>query len=312
MHGAEHQPEIRNSQKPLLTIVVIFHDMQREAERTLYSLSTSYQDDVPDSDYEVIAIDNGSQSKLNEDRVCAFGPNFKYRYVETDSVSPVGAVNEGARSAEGEFIAVIVDGARMATPCLVSATLKCLQLDRQPFVCALGWHLGPDVQHIAMEKGYNQSEEDKLLETIDWQNNGYRLFEIATIAPSSQNGFLGGMPTECSWFAMRCTTFVRMGGFDERFQSPGGGFVNHDFLNRILQRPDFNLYVLLGEGTFHQIHGGVATNSKLGEHPALAFMEEYSRIRNKPFEPQSGKSAIYFGRMPREAASFILDDTKES
>lgn len=311
MPGAEHQPEIRNSQKPLLTIVVIFHNMQREAERTLYSLSTSYQDDVPDSDYQVIAIDNGSKSKLNEDRVCAFGPNFKYRYLETDSVSPVGAVNKGARSAEGEFIAVIVDGARMATPCLVSATLKCLQLDRQPFVCALGWHLGPDVQRIAMEKGYNQSEEDKLLESIDWQKNGYRLFEIATIAPSSKNGFLGGMPAECSWFAMRRATFLDMNGFDELFQSPGGGYVNHDFLDRVLQRPQFDLYVLLGEGTFHQIHGGVATNSQPGEHPASAFMEEYRRIRNKTFKLRSGDNPIYFGKIPREAARFVCDDYNE-
>ena len=311
MHGAERQPEIRNSQKPLLTIVVIFHDMQREAERTLYSLSTKYQDDVSDSDYEVIAIDNGSQSKLSEDRVCAFGPNFEFRYVETDSVSPVGAVNLGVRSAAGEYVAVIVDGARMATPCLVSATLKCLQLDRQPFVCALAWHLGPDVQRIAMEKGYNRSEEDKLLDSIDWQNNGYRLFEIATIAPSSANGFLGGMPTECSWFAMRRATFLDMNGFDERFQSPGGGYVNHDFLDRVLQRPQFDLYVLLGEGTFHQIHGGVATNSQPGKHPTSVFKKEYRRIRNKSFETRSGDVPIYFGKMPREAARFVCDDYKE-
>lgn len=46
---------------PKLTILVSFYNMNREARRTLYALSIAYQSDVPESDYEVIAIDNGSQ-----------------------------------------------------------------------------------------------------------------------------------------------------------------------------------------------------------------------------------------------------------
>lgn len=305
MHGAERQSESRSPQQPLLSVVVIFHNMRREAERTLYSLSPDYQEKISGADYEIIAIDNGSQFALSEDRVRAFGPNFQYHYLETDSVSPVGAVNMGATIAKGTYVSVIVDGARMATPGLLHAALQCLRFDEHPFVCALTWHLGPDVQRIAIEKGYNQDEEDRLLASIDWQNHGYRLFEIATIAPASRTGFLGGMPGECSWFAMNRAVFLEMKGFDEQFRSPGGGLVNHDFLDRVLERPEIELYMLLGEGTFHQMHGGVATNSKPGEHPIEAFREEYRLIRGKTFEPVSDRQPTYFGRMPRNAVRFI-------
>ena len=43
-----------------LSVVVVFHNMRREAERTLHSLSRAYQRGVDDLDYEVIVIDNGS------------------------------------------------------------------------------------------------------------------------------------------------------------------------------------------------------------------------------------------------------------
>jgi len=47
-----------------LSIVVIFHNMRREAQRTLHSLSKAYQRNVDDLDYEVIAIDNASERPM--------------------------------------------------------------------------------------------------------------------------------------------------------------------------------------------------------------------------------------------------------
>ena len=42
-------------------------------------------------------------------------------------------------------------------------------------------------------------------------------------------------------------------------------------------------WVLLGEGSFHQIHGGVATNVPMEQHPGLAFSKEYEQIRGEPY-----------------------------
>ena len=49
-----------------LSIIVIFHNMRREARRTLLSLSAQMQKGVPESDYEILAIDNGSTNQLEK------------------------------------------------------------------------------------------------------------------------------------------------------------------------------------------------------------------------------------------------------
>lgn len=289
----------------MLSIVVISHNMQREAARTLHSLSMRYQQGVEASNYEVIAIDNGSLRPLDPHSVTAQGANFRYHFHATDSVSPAEAVNLGVGMARGQFVAVIVDGARMATPGLVAASLKALALGTDPAVCALSWHLGPDVQNKSMVEGYDQRAEDELLDSIAWPEDGYRLFEISTLAQSSGIGFLGGMPGELSWICLRRDTFDVLGGFDVRFRSPGGGQINHEFRNRLMTHTRVTPVVLLGEGVFHQFHGGVATNVPLEQHPMQDFEAEYSRIVGEPYKPSPTPPVVYFGRMPQAAHRFI-------
>lgn len=290
---------------PLLSVVVIFHNMRREARRTLLSLSASYQQGVNAADYEVIAIDNGSDQPLETAGLAGLGTNFRYHFHDTASVSPVEALNLGADLARGRYMAVIVDGARMATPGLLRATLAALRLSEAPFVSSLSWHLGPDVQNRSIEQGYDQSTEDGLLESIAWPEDGYRLFEISTLAQSSRPGFLGGFPAECSWLALPRGLFNRLGGYDRAFQSPGGGLVNHDFVNRAAALPETDFIVLLGEGVFHQVHGGVATNVKLSNHPYQDFQKEYQALRGAPYHPTEIEDVVYFGAMPRAARRFL-------
>ena len=289
--------------------MVIFFNMRREAERTLFSLSEKYQQDVDHSDYEVIAIDNGSNKPLDEAIVQSMGPNFRYHYFDTDSVSPVDAVNYGAEIARGKFIACIVDGARMASPGILKYTFAAIRGFRQPLIGALSWHLGPKIQNESMLDGYDQTEEDRLLDSIDWRSNGYGLFDISTIAPSSNCGFLGGLPTEYSFFSMSKRDFLDMGGFDANFQSPGGGLVNHDFLQRAVKwEKPFELIMLLGEGVFHQYHGGIATNCKPSEHPQTEFENEYVQIHKTAFSipplPDC-KDILYLGSLSENSRHFF-------
>jgi len=289
----------------MISIVVIVYNMHREAKRTLFSLDAEYQTGVSSKDYEVIVIDNGSPEPLDRDFVTGLGPNFRYHYHDTTSVSPAKAVNVGVGLARGDEVAVIVDGARIATPGLVNATRRALRLFDQPFVCALSWHLGHDIQNVLIENGYDTEQEDSLLDSVDWPDDGYRLFEISTIAPSSRQGFLNGMPSECSWFAMCKAQFLEAGGFDERFQSPGGGLVNHDFLKRIQASGTFSQIVLLGEGVFHQMHGGVSTNVALSEQPLASFQDEYTRIHGAEYKPAKGQTVSYFGSITPSAFRFV-------
>ena len=52
----------------------------------------------------------------------------------------------------------------------------------------MAYHLGPGAQSNTITQGYCQEVEDKLLESIDWQSNGYDLFTISEMASSSSSG----------------------------------------------------------------------------------------------------------------------------
>lgn len=288
-----------------LSIVVIFHNMQREAARTLYSLGSAYQTGLSGVPYEVIAIDNGSAAPLDGDTVRAMGPEFRYRYFDTASVSPVAAVNAGVEMARGELIAVIVDGARLASPGLVGMSVRAARAFDAAFICALAWHLGPDDQGRSMLEGYDQTVEDRLLDGIGWPANGYDLFSVSAIASSSRDGILAGVPPECSWFCVDRRTFLDLGGFDPRFRTPGGGLVNHDFRERALARPGLTPVVLLGEGVFHQFHGGVASNVPPEQHPMARFQEEYTAIHGRPYLATPSPPAMFFGALPDQARRFL-------
>lgn len=288
-----------------ISIVVIMHNMRREAARTLHSLSPAHQIGADPGDYEVIVIDNGSSEPLNAAEVNRFGPTFRYHFHETGSMSPVEAINLGAHMAQGDVIAVIVDGARMATPGLIRHTLSVFKHESDPVVSALSWHLGPDIQPKSTQNGYDQTVEDKMLKDSGWRKDGYRLFDISTIAPSSQGGFFGPFPLECSWVALRQDTFHDIGGFDRRFQSPGGGFCNHEFRNRAVTREGVAPTVILGEGVFHQVHGGIATNAPPARRPLGLFHEEYARIFGKSYEPAQVPDLVFVGGMPDVAMRFL-------
>jgi hypothetical protein len=81
--------------------------------------------------------------------------------------------------------------------------------------------------------------------------------------------------------------------------SAGGGLVNLDTWVRACETLDGQVMLLLGEATFHQVHGGIATNAPPRTH-WNQFHEEYMRIRGKPFaRPRA--MPLMVGRMPVQA-----------
>jgi glycosyltransferase involved in cell wall biosynthesis len=270
------------SRHPRLSVVVNFHDMRREAVRTLHTLSTHYQRGVDPGDYEVIAVDNGSSRPLDPRDVESHGSNFRYLRMDTGSPSPCAAINAAVAAATGDNIMVCIDGARMLSPGVLRYALEALGLHGHPFVYTLGMHLGPKPQNESMVDGYSREVEDALLETVDWRNDGYALFGISSVAYSSRNGFFSEL-TESNCYALRRRDYLDLGGLDERFASPGGGLVNLDFFNIVHQQPGYRPIMLLGEASFHQFHGGVATNVLKDEHPWPRMAAEYAHIRGRPY-----------------------------
>lgn len=271
------------SDKPSVSVVVNFFNMRREAARTLHTLSVDYQRGVDESRYEVIAVDNGSSEPLEKGFVESHGRNFHHVLVDTDCPSPCVAINRAVAASSARDVMVCIDGARMLSPGLLRYAIAALDLHTHPFVYTIGMHLGHRPQNELVLEGYCQQVEDGLLGTVDWTADGYRLFSISSTAYSSRQGFFGKI-TESNCFAMRRTDYMGLGGLDERFTSRGGGLVNPDFFNRANQESWIRPVLLLGEATFHQFHGGVATNVPMSAHPRAAMLAEYAGIRGTPFE----------------------------
>ena len=289
--------------KPLLSIIVIFHNMRREAARTLYSLSLPYQQDINVGDIEVIAIDNASSEPLDPTTIKSFGPDFRYVYFETESASPVEAINYGVSICRSDNVAISIDGARILSPAILKHTLVALSAFANPVIATLAFHLGPDIQNASICQGYTVQVEDELLANVDWKNNGYELFNISSLALSSGLGFL--LPiSESNFITMRRSLFDAIGGFETRFQCPGGGLANLGFYKRLVDFEDSQLVHILGEGTFHQIHGGVATNVPMAEHPKEKFAAEYCSIRNQSYSKPEQRP-VFVGHMPTEALRFV-------
>ena len=296
-----------------LSIIVVIYNMAREAPRTLYSLSPQYQQGVVENDYEVIVVDNGSFPRFPVDSLNVVGKNFSYYYINNASPSPAYAVNFGVSQARGTYVGIMIDGARIVSPGIIHHALRAFQAYHNPVVATLGWHLGPTIQRVAVAThGYTTEMEDRALENINWTTHGYRLFQIASLAGSSDQGWFRPM-SESSLLYMPMSMFERFGGCDERFDKPGGGLANLDMYKRACELPDVELIILLGEGSFHQMHGGAMTSATEQEcqERLKEWGEQYITIRKAPFSLPE-KTPKYIGHMPPEALESLLTSAKKA
>jgi len=289
--------------RPALSIVVVVFNMQREATRTLHSLSRAYQTGVSENDYELIVVDNGSAPPFSMDARMA--RHVRYFHIGDALPSPARAMNFGVARSRGEYVATIIDGARLLSPGVIQYGLRAFQAFRDPVVTVPAWHLGPDIQRRGMKHGYDQAVEDGLLDGIGWPRNGYRLFEISTLGGSCSDGWFRPMAESSCLFVSRAD-YEAVGGYDERFRAPGGGLVSHDLYRRLCSLDGKDLVVLLGEGTFHQLHGGVATNATEEEFARRyrLWLDEYQALRGEPYS-RPEKAAHFLGHIPSQAKQFL-------
>ncbi len=289
-----------------VSVIVISYNMAREVPRTVTSFLPPYQQGLSNSDIEIIVLDNGSPNPIPSVIVDSWPENVRYVSVENAHPSPARALNLGVGMASSDIVCPVIDGARMASPGLLHWGLQAIQSRPRAFATTAGFHLGEKLQQIAVEEGYCQDVEDKLIESIDWPTHGYRLFEICALAGSSKYGWFGFL-NESNAPILPKALYDEVGGYDEAFDLPGGGLVNLDFLNRVLELQDTEYFSVLGEGTFHQFHHGVTTSRRVikpesdGITTWAKYTAQYERIRGKPYRPVK-RQPILFGKFPSKAA----------
>ena len=246
---------------PTVSVVVVVHDMARELPRTLRSLSPAHQRGMAADDYEVIVVDNGSPQPVDPELVASFEGRLRLERIDPAPPSPARAANHGLRLAGGDLVGLVVDGARLASPGLLAEARRAACLAPRPSSPPRRSTSGRSATCRPPRSGYDQAAEDRLLAESGWEADGYRLFEISTPAGSWGRGLFGPAGESSSLFCPRAI-WDELGGLDERFALPGGGLVNHDLYRRACALEGVELIVLLGEGTFHQYHGGAATSRR--------------------------------------------------
>ena len=292
------------SRRPLLSIIVIAYDMPRQALNTLVSLSPGYQQEVDPEDYEVIVVENSSRRNMDAEAIAALPGNFRYFLRDEPGVSPAAAINFAFAQVRGQFVGLMIDGARMVTPGVVQNVLMAFRMTADAMVVVPGYHLGENEQQFHLSHGYTEEKEQALLDEIDWQRNGYRLFDISCLSGANPNGIFHPF-MECNCLFMAADIFRDMGQADERFDLPGGGALNLFIYRKVAMHPRTRAFMLAGEGSFHQLHGGVTTSEVDTRESILRRQsEQLCELLGQPFRSPTVEP-ILLGKVPGPALRYL-------
>ena len=296
--GSPLAPVVAGKPKDL-SVVIVFYNMQREARRTLHSLSRAYQQGADDIDYEVIVVENGSDEdqKLSAEFVASFGPEFRYLDLGAEAhPSPCFALNEGVARSSGRVVGLMIDGAHILTPGVLHHAMNASDVYAPAVVSTQQWYVGPGQQPDAILDGYDQQAEDELFLRVEWPANGYRLFEIGHFIGTRD--WLDGVWESNCIFVPR-SVLERVGGLDESFTMAGGGFSNLELYERLAGDATVHEATILGEGSFHQVHGGTTTNDAdvvERRDKIRSYADHYAEMRGRGFRGPN-KTMHFVGTM---------------
>jgi len=300
-------PEDNATAGPFVSFVLVVYDMPRQAANTARSLMPEYQQGIDADAYEVLIVENRSKRNMEQGFIDSLPSNFRYFLRDETEPTPTHAINFGIEQSRAENICVMIDGARLLTPGVARNIVLAHRVAQPAVVTVPGYHLGHKPQQQSVADGYGEDLEQRMMKSIQWPVNGYRLFDIACFSVSSAAGFY--MPhSESNCISMPRGVWEDLGGYDARFDMRGGGLVNLDLYKRACEYPGSAHIVLQGEGTFHQFHGGVTTGGKdVGDRQAFmdAIKKQYKDIRGEWFS-QPVTNPIYFGELSENVQRFVF------
>lgn len=293
-----------------LTLVIACHEMAPQLANTLASALPPYQQGIAHEDVDVVVVDNGSSSPMAPE---SLPESVTYEHIAPEDAAPYPgpAINEAVHKARGN-VGIMIDGARMLTPGVLQGAIDVLARWPGAVVDAKGWHLGHQAQQDTLAAGGDPRMDQDMLEQVQWQQDGYRLFDISAPTFCTRDGFLSPANESTALFTSR-DQFLACGGYDERFRSSGGGLANIDLWWRLTAVAD-PVVTLLGEGTFHQAHGGASTGlprPELGDE-FQRWREEYERLTDRDEVGPPPHDPLLVGRMGPAATRVQVDAVQEA
>ena len=241
-------------------LVITPYNMENYLTGTLFSLSKYYQNL---EDYEVLTINNGGE-KINENFFYKFGRNFKYKYIEKSDadVHPYIEINKTIEKTHHDKIVIICDGARICSKNILDDYIKILNKSEFDICTCPSYHLGFDLQRKSILSGYNSKFEDNILKRSRWWLEGSSIFDISVLGGSSDSNLYKKLQVESNCLGISKKFFLEIGGFSKNFKIPGGGQINIEFFQKLVSNKKTKINYFINHGTFHQLHGGMSTNSK--------------------------------------------------
>lgn len=242
-----------------MLIIVASHNMTPYLTNTLFSLSKYYQSL---EDYEVIVFTNGGK-ELPGNFFRKFGRNFKYFHIENSLAEkhPFYEINNLVKKSKYENIFINCDGARICSHNILEDYSKILKRNKFNICTSPGYHLGPMLQRFSQLRGYDRFFETQILKSSRWWMYPSTIFDISVTGGSTPKT-LKELPVESNSLGINKSFFLDIGGFKKGFTIPGGGQINLDLWQTICEHKDTEIFYFKNHGTFHQIHGGMSTNSK--------------------------------------------------
>jgi glycosyltransferase involved in cell wall biosynthesis len=285
--------------------------MSRQLQNTLFTLSAEFQQGVESGDYEVIVLENSSSDNLAPDVVASLPANFRYVLREEAGATPVPAVNEGFALCRAPFICLMIDGARLVSPGVIRTALAAQAITEDAVVAVPGYHLGRQEQHLADDGLDLEREEIELMASVDWRVDGYELFRISTFSGANRHGYLHPI-MECNCLFASAANYQAIGYANSDFTLPGGGSINLHMYRSLGMLPHSEMFVLPGEGSFHQYHGGVTTSSYEEREAEI----EKHRVQLHSYWPGGFHSLrrepTLLGQLPVQARPFFAESLQRS
>lgn len=286
-----------------ITFVVVAYNIDPQIHNTILSCSPSYQR-CDEAEIEIIIIDNGSDIPLNLDDFKEYPSVSKVIRVD-GSASPVKGLNIGIGKARFDVVGLMIDGAHIITPNIVNHTKEIIAMFPRPVISVPQYTLGEISQNLDLSQLDSKvlDEQKELLSQSNWPEDGYGLFNVSVrVGEHPDKDWLKHIESNC--LITTKDVLEKNSVLNEKFDEAGGGFANLEIYERLINTPENEYVLLLGEGTFHQFHGGITTNASVSDRQEKVncYREKYKEITGNDLRLVTRRPFVY-GRVGINASN---------